>query len=278
VKSALLPPKSAFSPLVLLALGAGLLGAVARIAPRPEGLAARLPPGEGPKYEVPCPPGQLPDEGICIPVTAPGELLVAPAGAPPADLVPLRAGRPVEFERYRWPLEPESGARASGAPVSGASPSGAPVSGASLTIQEEITSDLGPALRISSPGGATVQSLALEGQEGPTEVVFASHGPPAWVVTAHRVTRERGRLTLLLVHSDLAEVEKALLEAMPTAPLQLQEGQRLGRAAPSGILLALRQLRRDVKLSDAVPDLAPDAVFPSDPRNALPLTAPPLTR
>lgn len=250
--------KSALSPLVLLALGAGVLGAGARIASPPESPAPSSAPStasaDGPQYEVPCPPGQLPDEGICIPVPAPGELLTPPSGPPRADLVPLRAGRPPEFERYRLPLAPAEG-----------------TAQGTVSVQEETTSDLGHTLRLTSPEGGAVQSLSLEGQEGPTEVVFASHGPPAWVVTAHRVTRERGVLTLLLVHSDLAEVEKALLEAMPSAPLEVQEGQRLGRASPSGFLLGLRQLRRDVKLPDAVPDLSPDAVFPSDPRNALPL-------
>ena len=39
----------------------------------------------------------------------------------------------------------------------------------------------------------------------------------------------------------------------------------------AGLLLALRQVRGDVTLQAAVPDLAPEAVFASDPRNALPL-------
>ncbi len=202
-------------------------------------------------YEVPCPTGQLPDDGICVPASPPGVLLdsVDPARTIEA-VAALRGDRPRDLRAYQLPvvLGDDSG----------------------LLAREESTSEVGPALRIAALG-APVRSLLLEAQEGPTTVVFASHGPPGVLITAHLIRRERGPHTLLLVHGGLAAVEPALLEAMPTAPIPVEPEAKLGLTSAAGLLLALRQVRGDVALQEAVPDLAPEAVFASDPRNALPL-------
>lgn len=256
------------SPLVLLALGAGALGALSRAvggaappqdgyradidAPRNAGAPRNAEEGlsDSPiRYEVPCPPGQLPDGGICVPVPDPTELL-HPAGSTAVEALPLRADRPPELARYLLPTEalPDAGA-----------------------THLESSSEFGPALRLPAREGTPVRTLRLEGQAGATEVAFATSGPSALVVTVHRVERERGVLTYLLLHGELGSIEPAHLDATPGQPVPLDDGALLGQAGPQGVLLGLRQLRRDVKLSEAVPDLAPDAVFPVDPRNLLPL-------
>lgn len=224
-------------------------------------------PGAALRYEVPCPPGQLPDDGICVPAAAPGLLLEGVDVAQPGEaMAPLRGDRPRDLRAYALPvvLEGDSTPRVEETPTTDPGP-------ASRIAQDPVVgSPLGPALRVAAPG-ASVRSLVLEAQEGPTEVVFATHGPPGIVITAHTVRRERGLQTLLLVHGQLAEIEPPLLEAMPTAPIPVEADAKLGLTSAAGLLLALRQVRGDVTLQEAVPDLAPEAVFASDPRNALPL-------
>lgn len=242
--------RSAIGPLVLLALVAGGLGAVSRATgTAAPAVGSPRPAATEPRYEVPCPPGQLADDGVCIPVTVPAELLRPDLRANPTPLQPLQGDRPPDYSAYVLPVRSDE----------------------PLEVVDADRGDLPHAVRVRAPRGAPIHALHLDGQEGPTEVVFAAHGPPAMVITAHVVQRERGKLLYLLILADLADVPDALLEVMPTAPIQVDEGSLLGKAGPSGFLLALRQVHRDAKLSEAVPDLTPDTAFASDPRNLLPL-------
>lgn len=234
---------------MLLALLAGGLGAISRaVSSSAPAIGTPQPAATAARYEIPCPGGQLPDDGVCLPVSLPDDHHPA-LQAPPVPLQPLQGDRPAEYSAYVLPVRTEG----------------------PLDVVEATRGDLPHAVQVQAPPGAPIHALRLEHQEGPTEVVFASHGPPALVITAHLVQRDRGRLLFLLVLSDLVEVPDALFESMPSAPLQVEEGTRLGQAGPSGFLLALRQVRRDAKLSEALPDLPPDMAFASDPRNLLPL-------
>lgn len=235
---------------MLLALLAGGLGAVSRAtSSSAPAIGVPRPAATTPQYEIPCPAGQLPDDGVCLPVSLPRDLLHPALQAPAAPFQPLQGDRPSDYAAYVFPVRTE----------------------APLEVVESTRTDLPHALELRAAPGAPIHALRLEHQQGPTEVVFASQGPPALVITAHPVERDRGRLLYLLVVSDLVEVPDALFESAPHEPLQIEEGSLLGKAGPAGVLLALRQLRRDVKLAEALPDLPPDMAFASDPRNLLPL-------
>jgi hypothetical protein len=116
-----------------------------------------------------------------------------------------------------------------------------------------------------------VSALRLEGQSDATRVVFVDQRTGWMVITAHTVARERGSATVLLVHSGLASIEPALVGASPEHPIAREGGAPLGEPGSEGLQLSTRQLRRDVALTEALPELSPATVLATDVRNVLPL-------
>lgn len=245
-----------------------LLGALARAfghSGGPSPVATSAAPQSS--YEVPCPAGSVADfapqgaspapgphgspsrrSPVCVPV--PKHPDSAETGV--SETLPRRTDRPEDFARYQLPVD------SSGAPVVPVGP-GAPSSADTIHVAV-------------APQGE-VRSLSLEHQSGPARVVFVGERTGWTVVTAHTITRERGSATVLLVHSGLASVEPALQSATPEHSVARESGAPLGEAGSEGLQLATRQLRRDVALADALPDLSPASVLATDVRNVLPLAA-----
>ncbi len=188
-------------------------------------------------YEIPCPDGQLPDAGACVPV--PIEPIPEEAVGLGGSL-PRRADRPEDFQRYALPVS------ATG-----------PVRAASLDDQEPLPVD---AVVIPAEEGARVQPTRLDAQQGPTEVVFAGDRAGPTVITAHTVERAGRKDRYLMIYGRLASV------ASPGGP-----DQPLGTVGGQGLLLAVRKVRQGLEVKELVPNLPGDAVIASDPRNVLPL-------
>src|SRR5262249_50546948 len=135
-------------PLLFVAVAAAALAAAVARSPRfrpPRGAtqapaSASLPPSL-------CPPGSLPDEGVCIPVPEPRN-----ASTRARASIPRRPDRDPSFARYAMPVAGASVADDVDTPDAGASRDG---------------------ITLNAPAGAAVASVPLEGQSGPTTVVYA---------------------------------------------------------------------------------------------------------
>jgi hypothetical protein len=167
-----------------------------------------------------------------------------------SETLPRRTDRPEDLARYLLPVD------ASGGPVVPVGP-GSPSSADTIHVAV-------------APHGP-VRALRLEHQSDATRVVFVGERTGWTVITAHTITRERGNATVLLVHNGLASVAPPLHSASPEHPVVLESGALLGESGSEGLQLATRQLRRDVALADALPDLSPASVLATDARNVLPL-------
>ncbi len=265
---------SAAHPLIVGAVLVALLAAGARaLAPADAGPAAPQVAAPLPSYEVPCPAGSIADfpagpdkpgpaassaekaaassraRPVCIPVPLPredAELTALP------DALQRRADRPEDFALYTLPLATTE------------------VRPGSLSKNAPSAAD---AIRLTGAPGSVARALELEGQSEPTRVVFAGERDGWTVVTLHRVRRERGAVSVLLVYGGLDSVGAGLAPATPEKPIAVEAGTALGQSA--SLLFAARQLRKDVLVSDSVPKLGPEMAIPTDPRNVLRLAKKP---
>ena len=191
-----------------------------------------------------CPPGTLPDQGVCIPAPVPG---VRRASVRRTDAIPRRPDRPPEYTRYVLPVSRATSIEDPLGHVPG--DGGLPAAGIGITTE---------------PGGA-VETVTLERQQGPAHVVFAGRLFGPTVITAHTVATGS-------VPEDYLVVTGALGTVRPLAPGDpLALGAELGRAGVSPVILDTRLVRRGVDIRTLPPaSLLDDATsVPVDPRNVL---------
>jgi hypothetical protein len=187
---------------------------------------------------------------VCVPVPRRPDPTESAAND---EALPRRPDRPEDFTRYGLPVDARD-VRVE--PINPGSANG------------------GESIHISVPPNQAVHEVRLEGQSDRTRVVFVGEQGGWKVITAHTITRERGNATVVLVHSGLAVVDRNLTGASVENPIVLEAGAPLGEGGGQGLLLTARQLRRDVTLAEAVPELSPASVLATDVRNVLPLRAP----
>jgi hypothetical protein len=208
-----------------------------------------------------CGPGTLPEGPVCvrIPVDGAPALVARPVNEPGragtlGDSVPRRPDRPEDASRYRYPV-----GKAERAPRVIGAFAGAP----------------GGAVELAVTPGEKVTLVALEGQEGQAEVVFAGErGGDLVVATRHDVREGPDLRSYLLIHGALERLEQGIAEGA-----HLEPGAALGHAAvvvAGGhlvtITLEARQVRAGAVLGTMDEKrLADSAVsVPIDLRNVLP--------
>jgi hypothetical protein len=207
-----------------------------------------------------CGTGALPEGPVCLRILC---LRIPLPGGPPRgeigrragvasadESIPRRPDRSADPGRYRYPVE---GQRVLGGFDVGVTPQG---------------------IRIAASPGERIKLIALERQEGPAEVVFASDSKGAAAIATYHLVREgeRARAYLLILRG-LAGLEPGL-----AAGALLEPGAPLGSAAlhePAEISLEARQMREAMTLEKQGPldekRLTDAAVgIPIDLRNVLP--------
>lgn len=218
-------------------------------APEPLPRAAEAAPSASSLPSL-CPPGTLPDHGVCIPVPQPRAS--ASAGNPRwqvYDRLPKLPDRPADYGRYRYPVT-------------------VPGSGPHLLAR---TSDLRhDGLAIAAEPGAAVRALGLRGQVGPGRVVYVGPLVGQTVITEHTV-RDHGRERKYLIVSG----------GLARSATGVHVGLSVGGATPLGFIgaqdphlyLEVRRLREgvDVKKLDVKALLDDARSVLCDPRNVLPL-------
>jgi hypothetical protein len=243
-------PGGSSLPLVVAAVLAAAAAAVAAITGRTPRVSFVGPPRSSPSATALapslCPPGSLPDNGVCIPVPPPER---AAPGVAATERIPRRPDRPPEYGRYALPVErvisvAELGDRV--APDGGALPSG---------------------IGLAVDPGVSVTALALEGQEGPARVAYegALWGPT--IVTLYTV-RERGEPNRYVVALARLGSLKPRAAGDDVAP-----GAELGKTGASELIVETRLLRPgiDPRPLSAAALLSDASSAPTDPRNVLAL-------
>jgi hypothetical protein len=187
----------------VLAAGAAAVAVQSR-GLRPAEVTSEAPPSSarGALRAAPCPDGTLPDDGVCIPAPSPPGARRAPGSG--RDRIPRRQDRPEDFAAYRLPVRATMAA-----PSTTEAPDGGQPPGGAL---------------LDAPPASTVTAPELEGQEGPTRVVYSGQLVGATVVTVHTVAVGGRKSAVLVIIGNLAS-------APPLSP-----GQELGPAAPLGAL------------------------------------------
>ncbi|MEB2323418.1 MAG: hypothetical protein OZ921_12960, partial [Sorangiineae bacterium] len=157
----------------------------------------------------PCPPGTLPDDGVCIPVPARG---AADAGSPALaerwrvyDQLPRRPERPADYGRYALPV---------------------------TTAGRAPATESGDGVELAAELGAEVRVARLERPVGDAEVRYAGPlaGRPGLAVLARQTTDEGGRRRdYLVVYGGLGRVAAGV-----AAGARLAEGATLGAVGPAG--------------------------------------------
>lgn len=269
-------------PLVLTAAALALLAGVDRLVTQvaPASPSSPAPSAARGRPHSPCPPGQLPDDGVCIPVPA-GSLSSLgdehPAGTLERrshrnrvgswevyDHIPRRPDRPADYSAYRYPLPSSWQVRVSS------------------TYDLHLADDAqrrGPDLPVGHGGvdlpaarGTEVRLVPLAHQAADAQILHVGRIFGTSVVTLHMV-REGGQLREYVVlhgHLDTAASE---LEVGSTAP----ENTLLGTVGDSGspgqvhLHLEVRRVRRGVKPNELQPRQLVDNAYTvaSDPRNVL---------
>ncbi|HEX4335867.1 MAG TPA: hypothetical protein VH062_08140 [Polyangiaceae bacterium] len=191
-----------------------------------------------------CPPGSLPDDGVCIPVPPPERAALNVTGA---DRIPRRPERPPEYGRYALPVEgvlsvAELGESA--LPDGGTRPSGVALGVAANT---------------------PVSAVELEGQDGPSRLVYAG---PLWgptVVTLHTVRARNGAEQYLVALAQLGSLRPHAVGDT------LSGGATLGTSGTAPVVLETRLVRSgvDVRTLAASALLATGASSAVDARNVL---------
>ena len=253
--------KAAASVAVLTALGSLDRGPAPRAAPIAPPAAARGIDG----LPALCGPGTLPEGPACVRIPSEGEgepaATVLPAvndvgrSGTAGERVPRRPDRPEEATRYRYPVGlGERAPRVVGA------------------FEGERG---GRGVEIAATPGEKVTLLALEGQEGLAEVVFAGDRDGALAVATRHEVREGGELrSYLLIHGGLERLEQSVAEGA-----RLSAGAALGHApiTAGGHLITIgleaRRVRGGATLGTMDEKRLVDSALsvPIDLRNVLPL-------
>jgi hypothetical protein len=224
-------------PLLVVA-AAGGWGAWSWLGPRPNGVEA--PPAQPVTAPVAspldCPAGQLPDDGVCIPVPSAAERV-----AEVETRLELLPGRSPDYARYITPIAAYRAA--------------APAEGLGIFVP--------------APRGVPVTAISLEAQTGPTRRWVTASSPPR-LLTAHRVDRAGSLRTYLLVYDGVAfDPAPGLTDVEVGTPL----GRVAPARGATGLGLRVHQLRRGVNVEDAAPErlLLDTSSLVCDARNVLPL-------
>lgn len=234
-------------PVFAAALAAAVVAAIATLG----GRASRVTPA--PRRQAPsaasapvslCPPGSLPDDGVCIPVPPPGRTAIR---SRVVESIPRRPDREPEYTRYALPVVhaisvAELGERA--AADGGVLPSG---------------------IALQTDPGSEVAVPSLKGQDGPAEVLFAGGFWGPTVITAHTVQEGGVTQRYLIALGGLGTV-RPLPAGESAAP-----GALLGTAGRAPVILEARLVRPGIELQGlGAPALLNDAnSVPTDPRNVL---------
>jgi hypothetical protein len=204
--------------------------------PPAEPSAAATASNVAPRSGLDCPPQQLPDDAVCIPVP-PSEDRAAVASAP----IELLPGRTPDYTRYVTPIANYPAA---------AAPEG-----------------LG--LFVAAPRGVPVTAVSLEAQSGQARRWVTASVPPR-LLTLHRVERGGSTRTYVLGYQGLTfDTAPGMQEVVVGTPL----GRVAPSAGASGLTLHVRQLRRGVEPENLPPErlLLDASSLACDPRNVLPL-------
>jgi hypothetical protein len=255
--------KAAASVAVLTALGSLDRGPAPRAAPIAPPVAARGVDG----LPALCGPGTLPEGPVCVRIPFDGVDDGAPvATSLPAvndvgrsgtagERVPRRPDRPEEASRYRYPVG--LGERAP------------------RVVSAFEGERGGRGVEIAATPGEKVTLVALEGQEGPAEVVFAGDRDGALAVATRHEVRAGGEVrSYLLIHGGLERLEQGVAEGA-----RLDAGAALGHVpiTAGGHLITLnleaRQVRGGATLGTMDEKRLVDGSVsvPIDLRNVLPL-------
>jgi hypothetical protein len=226
-------------PLAIAAAAIGL-GAVEWWRPPAEQAPAARAAGASAAITAPagldCPPQQLPDDAVCVPVP-PIETREAAVSAP-LELLP---GRATDYARYVTPIAnyPAAAARE------------------------------GLGLFVAAPRGVPVTAVNLEAQSGPTRRWVTASVPPR-LLTLHRVERSGSTRTYVLAYEGVAfDTTPGMREIAVGTPL----GRIAAGTGATGLTLQARQLRRGVEPENVPPErlLLDASSLACDPRNILPL-------
>ncbi len=251
--------KAAASVAVLTALGSLDRGP----APRPAPIAAPAVARGVDGLPALCGPGTLPEGPVCVRI--PGDDVPAAAPVLPVvndvgragtagERVPRRPDRPDDAALYRYPVGAFERAPRVVSPFDGAPG--------------------GHGVEIATTPGEKVALVALEGQEGPAEVVFAGDSEGALAVATLHAVREGGEVRrYLLIHRGLERFEQSVAEGAKIAA-----GATLGHApvVNGGRLITInleaRQVRSGAALGTMDEKRLADAAVsvPIDLRNVLP--------
>jgi hypothetical protein len=251
--------KAAASVAVLTALGSLDRGPAPRAAPIAPPAAARGVDG----LPALCPPGTLPEGPVCLRIPVEGAEAATPSpivndlgrSGTAGERVPRRPDRPEEAARYRYPVG--LGERAPKV----------------LSAFEGERG--GHGVEIAATPGEKVTLVALEGQEGPAEVVFAGDHDGALAVATRHDVREGAELhRYLVIYSGMERLEQSVAEGA-----RLEAGAALGHVpvTAGGHLITLsleaRQVRAGATLGTVDEKRLADSSVsvPIDLRNVLPL-------
>lgn len=272
-------------PLVRAAVVAAALAALGRAAALRATPAEPTAPGRAgargtAALASPCPPGTLPDEGVCIPVPRGddrgGAALEAEKNAHRErsgrwrvyDQIPRRPERPADYRRYRLPVTPLPGQSflASGYDLD--RPDAEQRRGAELHAVGHGGID------IAAKRGTEVRLVALDHQVGDAEVLYVGPLFGNTVVTRQAV-REAGQLRdYIVLYGHLAGPAPGLGRGM-----NLREGSLVGFVGDSGspgavhLHLETRRVRQGIDPASLAPGQLTKNVktVVCDPRNVLAL-------
>jgi hypothetical protein len=251
--------KAAASVAVLTALGSLDRGPTPHAAPITPPAAARGVDG----LPALCGPGTLPEGPVCVRIPLEGAPVATAApivndlgrAGTAGDRVPRRPDRPDDAAKYRYPVG--LGERAP-------------------RVMSAFEGERGGhGVDIAATPGEKVTLVALEGQEGLAEVVFAGDRDGALAVATRHDVREGAELrSYVLIHGGLERLEQGLAEGA-----KLEAGAALGHVpiTAGGHLITLsleaRQVRAGATLGTVDEKRLADSSVsvPIDLRNVLPL-------
>jgi murein DD-endopeptidase MepM/ murein hydrolase activator NlpD len=274
--------------LVKGALAAALVSTLSIFAPpepRLRGAAAGLGASSDAELLMPCGPRMVPDGTSCVPIPGLDEPLGgtdAPAAARGShpdrgqgtvvyDHLPRLPNRPEEADAYRYPV----GAEGESVQILSGYDLDRDASGQRRIRDQDRGHHVGHgAIDIAAPRSAPVRAIELEGQQGPSEVVYIGPLFGTTVVTAHTLKQAQRLRVYLLFHGHLDGPAPGLV-----AGAKVTSGDVIGRVGDTGspgnvhLHLEVRQVRPDVTLGElAAARWVDQAVsIPCDPRNVLPL-------
>ena len=229
------------------AIAAAVAAATALVRQEPRVSVAEAPHGSGSGSSLApslCPPGSLPDNGVCIPVPPPER---AASHATSSERIPRRPDRPPEYARYALPVERVA-------------------SIAELGDGEGADGGVHPSgIVLRSDPGAPVAAIGLDGQEGPAQIAYEGRIWGPTVVTLHTV-REHGVTDRYAVALGGLGNLRPLAEGEVVSP-----GAELGKTGASELIVETRLLRPgiDVRPLSAAALLSDASSVPTDPRNVL---------